>query len=445
MILNENRYNLPKGYSLAQTIFNSISFVKNPIKFISKSLLKFTGTYSAVLPGNIKFIITQESDFVNYVLRENHLNYQKSEITSDRIAAFLGKGLLFNNGEEWLKQRRLIQPGFHQKKLQSLYNTVINTTDEFLSTFPTGNDIDVYPLMHKLAFNIVINSLFDIKLSEQTIRKLSDAFSELQKFIMKDINQPFIRFFYPISGEEKKAFKNSAGIRKIISDIIIERKQSSDKEFNDLLNMLLSARYEDTNEPMNDEKIIDEILILIFAGHETTANTLSWLLYLIAGNKNVLQTSVTEVNSISILDSPKSDYLNAVINETMRLYPAAWMTDRVALKDDCYDGFYFPKGTIIITFFFGMHRYKKYWQEETKFLPERFLDENGSLKKMKNYFPFGAGPRMCIGNNFAMAEMAFFMHQFLSKFKITAVNQEPEMIPLITLRPSKVLLNIEKL
>ncbi len=438
------KYHLPKGYSLPQTLLNSISFVKNPIKFIEKSMGKFNETYTARLPQNRTLIITQNADFVEYVLRENQKNYQKSELSTDRAATFLGTGLLFSNGEEWLKQRRLIQPGFHHQKINGLYEIVIKSIKDFLANFPSAQETDVYPLMQKLAFNIVVNSLFDIKISEEIMQELSDIFSELQDFIIKEIHQPFRKLFYPLNGQESKAFKKTARLREIIRTIIAERK-ASNTTFNDLLDMLLAARYEDTGLPMEDEKIIDEILILIFAGHETTANTLSWLLYLIANHKKILQKAIEEINNITVTDSPKNNYLQALINEAMRLYPAAWMTERVALNDDQFGEYSYPKGTIIIPFFFGMHRNKNYWKEETSFSPERFLNEKFELRKMKNFFPFGAGPRMCIGNNFAMAEMAFFLHLFLSNFSISPVKQQPTFKALITLRPSAVLLHIKKL
>ena len=130
--------------------------------------------------------------------------------------------------------------------------------------------------------------------------------------------------------------------------------------------------------------------------------------------------------------------------EAMRLYPAAYVTERVALEDDAYEEFSFPKNTIIIPFFYGLHRDKNLWDDALKFLPERFIDDT-TLAKSKNYFPFGAGPRMCIGNNFAMAEISFFIFSFLKKFSIKPSGQIPGMRPLITLRPDKVLLDIEKI
>ncbi len=442
-ITSKKKYSLPAGYSLAQTVFNSVSFLKDPIKFIGKSMDKFGHTYTAHLPQNRTLIITQDAGFVEYVLRENQKNYQKSVLSTDRAATFLGTGLLFANGEEWLTQRRLIQPGFHQQKIAGLYDIVAKSITDFLSAFPEKEAVDVYPLMQKLAFNIVVNSLFDIKISATVMTELSDIFSDLQDFIMKEIHQPFRKLFYPLNGKEQHAFKKTAALRQIIRQIMNERKENPGS-FNDLLDMLLNARYEDTGEPMNDEKIIDEILILIFAGHETTANTLSWLLYLLSHHNEVLQKTVAEIDKITLKESAANNYLQAVINEGMRLYPAAWMTERATLKDDIFGDYSFPKDTIIIPFFFGMHRNKNYWHNADHFYPERFLNEEGQIKKMKHFFPFGAGPRMCIGNNFAMAEMAFFLHLFLSKFSISPVSQSPALKALITLRPSAILLNVKR-
>jgi len=206
--------------------------------------------------------------------------------------------------------------------------------------------------------------------------------------------------------------------------------------------MLLKSKYEDTGEAMTNEQIVDEVLILIFAGHETTANTLSWLLYLLSTDKETVEKLINSFADSSIHECLNNEYLKATINEVMRLYPAAWMTERVAIEDDEFEGFSFPKNTIIIPFFFGLHRDKKLWTEGLKFKPERFIDDPKVIKS-NNYFPFGAGPRMCIGNNFAMAEMSFFIFSFLKKFQIKSTGQIPEMKALITLRPDKVLLNIK--
>jgi cytochrome P450 len=435
-------YHWPRGLTKFQTVARSFRSARHPIKTISENMAIYAGTYSAILPGGQHFILTQDPGLINYVLRENHTNYHKSELTSKRGGRLFGNGLLFSNGAYWLRQRRMIQPSFHQKKIQGLYEIVVKTTEEFLHNFPTGEQIDIYPLMHQLAFNIAVRSLFDIELTEKQSGDLNSIFNELQDFFMNDINLPIRRILYPFTKEDKVNFKKSKKLRAVILEIIHQRR-SDTKQYNDLLDLLLNARYEDTGEAMSEDQIIDEVLILLFAGHETTANTLSWLLYHVASQKDVLEKIADVVQQTLVYDSLKNDYLQAVINESMRLKPAAWITDRVALTDDKFGEYSFPKGTIVIPFFYGLHRHKDYWRESAAFIPERFIDQMGKIKKHPAFFPFGAGPRMCIGNNFAMAEIGIVLHCFFSRFNISPTEQKPEMKPLITLRPDKVVLKIE--
>jgi cytochrome P450 len=442
---HKNTYQFPPGNNRWQSLFASITFLKNPIRAISRNMEKFSGTYSAFLTGRGKIILTEDPDFIQYVLRDNHSNYQKSELSTKTAARLFGNGLLFSNGQFWLKQRRLIQPGFHHNKIQGLYGIIINSAGKFISGLPSGENVDVYSQMHKLSFSVLIHSLFDINLSAQTISELSQGFTDLQDFLLKDVNDPFRKMFYPISRADRIVLRKSKKIKDILKEIIAGRRAESNSN-NDLLDMLLSARYEDTGEVMTEEQMMDEIHVLLFAGHETTANTLSWLLYLIATHPHVKKKLKSAIDDINILESPKNEYINAVISEAMRLFPAAWMTERVSLTDDQFNGFSFPRGTIIIPFFYGLHRNKKYWSNESAFDPERFIfSDPAKSKKIKNFFPFGAGPRMCIGNNFAMAEIAFILHEFLSKFEISPTNIIPDMWPLITLRPRKLALHIQRI
>jgi cytochrome P450 len=196
---------------------------------------------------------------------------------------------------------------------------------------------------------------------------------------------------------------------------------------------------------MSEDQLIDEILVLLFAGHETTANALSWLLYLVAGHPEVAKKLKSIVAEININECPRNAYINAVISEGMRLYPAAWMTDRVTQKDDQFGDYCFPKGTIIIPFFYGLHRNKKFWANGSIFDPERFVSgDPDKVKKLKNFFPFGTGPRMCIGNNFAITEMAYVLHLFMASYDIFPAGNVPGMWPLITLRPRNLLLKVKR-
>lgn len=372
---------MPDGYTFLQSIVRTYKQVKNPIGTMEESMERFRGTYAVNL-GLTRMIVTQDPGFIDHVLRANHKNYYKSAIQTDQLGKFLGRGLLTSNGEYWLKQRRLIQPGFHPDKIHALYAIIKKTTDDFLRKFPVGKQIDVYPLMYNLAFEIVINSLFNVKVPIEDQRQLSAFIRDVQEFVIKEVRQPHKNWWFRISGEVNRNLKKAQDARGIIFKIIQQRKRS-DQKFNDLLDMLLDARYEDNGDPMQDNQIIDEILIILIAGHETTANALAWTLYLLATHPQELNKLKEATINLSASECVASDALNSVIKESMRLYPPAWISDRVALNDDAYNQFSFPKGSIIILFYYGLHRDKKFWANPTSFLPERFSKMKMEKEKMK--------------------------------------------------------------
>ncbi len=434
------KYNLPKGYSLMEVLLKTGAFLKNPVNFVQQSMDKFGDSYSAVLPGNRQIMWTRNPEFIDHVLRVNQRNYKKSEFTVGRASDFFGKGLVFSEGEYWRRQRRLIQPAFHRKKLMGLFGIMIKTIQDVLAEIPTGKPIDIYPFMSNLSFKVLVNSLFDISLSKELIAELNQLFDELQVFLMDESNRPYKKLFYPFNGAEKKHYAKSERLRTIMRGIIKERR-ASNKEFTDILDTLLNSTYEDTGEHMEEDKIIDELFVLLFAGFETTSNTLSWLLFLLADNKEIKEKLVASLKETNINETAQNEYLKATVHEAMRLYPAAWMSERVALKDDMMGEFTIPAGTHILAFFYGLHRNEKLWDSPDEFQPERFL-KDGKAIKAKGFFPFGVGPRMCIGNHFALAEIMFFVHAFFEKFDVETTGQIPEMNPLLTLQPNKVLLKI---
>lgn len=434
-------YNYPPGYSFFGTYKRAFKVVKSPLETMMESVERFGESYSVTDGITGRMILTQNPEFIDYVLRKNQKNYYKSRMVTEKLGRFIGNGLLTSNGPYWLRQRRLIQPGFHPQKIKELYGIMKQTIDGFLETFPTGEHVDIYPLMNRLAFDVVINTLFNINLPQETIRELGRFISDIQEFVITDIRQPYKSWWFELSGHVKENKRKAERVRDILRTVVRER-QSSGKKHNDLLDMLLDARYEDTGESMSEEQVLDEILILFIAGHETTGNALTWTLYLLANHPEELNRMRTETKDLSIADSVANPHLAAVINESMRLYPPAWASDRVSLEDDSFGGFSFPKGTIIALFYFGLHRSATYWDEPLSFKPERFLNPEHEKEKSKVFFPFGGGPRLCIGNNFAISEMALFIQAFISKFDLKPTQAKPKMRPMITLRPEGVLLGV---
>jgi cytochrome P450 len=317
-----------------------------------------------------------------------------------------------------------------------------STIDEFLLTIRTG-DVDVYPFMHKLAFDIVINTLFTVNIPAAQRQKLAAFISDVQDYVIKEVRNPHKRWWFRLSGELRENLDKASGARDIIRSLIRQRHQDKGRH-NDLLDMLLEARYEESGQPMTEEQVIDEILIILIAGHETTANALSWSLYLLAQHPDELRIAKEASRSFELHQIVGNEVLNNVVRESMRLYPPAWISDRVALEDDEYGSFLIPKGTVIVLFYYGLHRDANEWSDVLSFKPARFSkDDNREIKKI--YYPFGAGPRLCIGNNFAMAEMVIFLQSFIQTFHIEPGNTEPMIKPLVTLRPDKVMLRVTKI
>ena len=407
-----------------------------------ESMGRFNGTYSVHL-GLTRFIVTEDPEFIEHVLKNNHKNYYKSPIQTRQLGRFLGNGLLTSNGEYWLKQRRLIQPGFHMDKIHGLYTIIKKTVDEFLTTLPIGKDIDVYPLMNRLAFQLVINTLFNVDVSEEKRNLLNRFIHEAQAFVVKDIRQPHRSWWFRVSGEMKHNLRQAEAARGIIASLIRERQQSGER-CNDLLDMLLDARYEDTGKPMTETQIIDEIMVLIIAGHETTANALAWTLYLLAHNPGEAEKLKYTTLGLDLKETVFSESLNCAIKESMRLYPPAWISDRISLHDDTFNSYTYPKNTIVILFYYGMHRNPKYWTKPDEFIPDRFLKANMEKIRQKAYYPFGSGPRLCIGNNFAMAEMTIFLREFVHHFTVSPGSVAPKLNPLVTLKPDRILLDISR-
>jgi cytochrome P450 len=431
---------IPPGYSFFASMVRTYKQAKNPIRTMQESMSRFNGTYTVNL-GMMRVIATQDPGLIEYILKSNHRNYHKSQIQTEYLGKFLGKGLLTSNGDYWLKQRRLIQPGFHTEKIHALYATIKRTIDEFLLTIRTG-DVDVYPLLHKLAFDIVINTLFTVDVPAAQRQRLATFISDVQEYVIREVRNPHKRWWFQLSGELQKNLNKAADARDLIRSLIRQRLQDKGRH-NDLLDMLLEARYEESGQPMTEEQVIDEILIILIAGHETTANALSWSLYLLAQHPDELQIAKEASKSLALHQVVGNDVLNNVLRESMRLYPPAWISDRVALENDEYANFLIPKGTVIVIFYYGLHRDAKEWSDALSFKPARFSNEdNRDIKKI--YYPFGAGPRLCIGNNFAMAEMAIFLQSFIQMFHVEPGNIEPTLKPLVTLRPDKVMLKVTK-
>lgn len=432
-----SKYSYPDKIPLFKFLFKSSAIAKNPIPVQQKWFNEHEGSFMVKPPFQAPVILSRNADIAKHVLQKKHKLYHKSEIQTKFLSKYVGYGLLTSSGDYWLKQRRLIQPGFHKEKIENLISVIDTSIKEQVSKIEANTSLDLYAIMNELAFEVVAKSLFSYTAEIKTLKRLQVIVELLQKFIVKEIREPYKKLSLFLGGEMNRHLKMVKESRVIIFDIIAQRRLAKESH-DDLLQMLLDARYED-GSGMTDDQLIDEILILFVAGHETTANALTFTLTLIAKNKEAKRKIEKEISAQKGITSPletitQLKYVKNCVDESLRLYPPAWITDRVAIADDQLGDFYIKKGTVIGISIYELHRNKSFWKKPNQFIPERF-SENEQLLKSNYYIPFGAGPRLCIGNNFALYEMMLTITRVMQKFDIVSDTDEIKVNPLITLKP----------
>ncbi|MEN8816331.1 MAG: cytochrome P450 [Nonlabens sp.] len=417
---------------------------KDPLPFHRENFQNYGHTFKISPKPGLLIHFTCDEKLTQHILQKNQKNFNKSSLQTDDLGKYIGHGLLTENGEKWRANRKLIQPAFYKKSISSLMKTMDQVIDEELGKIKLDHVTDVYSVFNDLAFKVVARSLFDladIDDLEGKISRLQFITEKAQKTLIKELRIPWMKWYFDrewLSGE--KSIPHSLNLIEEGRDIlrnIINNRRSSDREPGDLLDMLLHSTYEDGSY-MEDDQLIDEILVLFIAGHETTANALSFAAQLLAHHPETMIKASKELTHLKNEDLMKGlmgmSYIKQCVDETLRLYPPAYVTDRVALEADSCEDIEIEKGSIWLVSFYEMHRRKDLWDEPEAFNPDRF--ESSRAKEYRDfYFPFGAGPRMCVGNNFAVFEMVLVIARMLERFDITPVHDQIDYHPLITLKP----------
>ncbi len=407
--------------------------LKDPLSVFNQNLREYGDPYCADLSHKKMGILTTRPEIIRHILQKNHRNYEKSDMQTKQLAAFLGRGLLTLEGKEWLKQRRLIQPGFHKQKIEGIrvgmeavIDEYYNTMEERASRNPT---VDIHSEMMSLAFHVVASSLLGTDLNASQIDVLRRGVDLSQHVLIKLIRLPFLEWYFRATGSIGKAMRAVDESNDLVMSFIRERKQQNDSKA-DLLDMLLNARYEDTGETMTEQQLLFELMVMFVAGHETSANAMTWTLYLLSQHREELGRVREGVAS------GDNSYLNQVIKESMRMYPPAWITDRVALGDDEVAGCKIPRGSMVISYIYGTHHNPDYWPAPEEFRPARFDPDKEKDQEPFAYLPFGGGPRLCIGMQFALMEMELALASFVKRFDFQLLaDQQIVPKPLITLNP----------
>ena len=416
--------------------------VRNPVRILSKYSEGFGDTFRFYIGGIKEAIVTTDPAVIQHVLKTNAENYQKSEIQVKRMGHFLGKGLLTTHGEAWRTQRRLIQKGFDRKQLDALSSIMQDSLSESLRDFDrqiSTGPVDIYPHLMKMTFAMVARSLFGAKLKDEDIDLVSHTICTVQEFIVRQTLQPYLNPWFATSGELRKHEEMRVRADSILMAYIKQRRNQ--EPGHDLLQTLMDARYSD-GEGMSDELVVSESMQLLVAGHETSSNGLSWLLYLLSSRPESLEKIRQEFDAV-LGDEPlnyghvtRLEYTIQVMMEGLRLYPPFWMIDRMAVADDRVGDIEIPRGSTVIVYVYGAHHAPRYWENPESFDPERFTNANNKLRTPFTHLPFGGGPRGCIGGNYAMLQILMILSDLLRRYDFELIpGQTIEARPMVILRP----------
>ena len=416
--------------------------VTNPVQVLSTYSELLGDTFRCYLGGIKEAIVTTNPAVIQHVLKTNSENYHKSEIQVKRMGHFLGKGLLTTHGEPWRTQRRLIQKGFDRKQLEALSAIMQDSLDESLRDFDrqvASGPVDIYPQLMKMTFAMVARSLFGAKLKAEDIDVVSQTICTVQEFIVRQTLQPYLNPWFKVSGNLRRHEDMRFRADSILMEYIKTRRQQAPG--NDLLQTLMDARYSD-GEGMSDELILSESMQLLVAGHETSSNGLSWILYLLSSHPDCLEKVRQEFNSVlgdeplRFGDVPRFEYTTQVIMESLRLYPPFWMIDREAVADDQVGDIAIPRGSTVIVYVYGAHHAPRYWPNPESFDPERFAPVNVKQQPPFTHLPFGGGPRGCIGGHYAMLQILMILSNLLKNYNFELIpGQTIEPRPMVILRP----------
>jgi len=384
-----------------------------------------------------------DAGHVEYVLQTNSRNYRKGR-TYQEVKRMTGNGLFVSEGEVWRRQRRLAQPAFHRQRIASFATLITDSTEAMLERWETFDRTDalvqVDAEMLRLVLGIVGKALLSRDLSDEADR-VSQSFDVIRRYMIDRIISILkLPASFP-TAKNRRFRKALADVDQIVYALISERRRGVGN-LQDLLSLLMAARDEETGEGLSDEELRDQALTIIGAGYETTTQALAWTWYLLARHPRAEENLRAELAQVlggrtpTFEDLPNLKYTLMVFQESMRLYPPAWMITRAAIEPDEIGGYRIPANSDILLLPYITHRHPNYWERPEEFFPEHFSPEKVEARPRFAYFPFGGGPRQCIGNNFALMEAQLIIATVAQKYHLRlAVERAIEPEASVTLRP----------
>src|SRR5579883_840609 len=384
-------------------------------------------------------VFLNHPDYIEHVLLTNHRNYTKSLFLRRVLGPLLGDGLLISEGEFWRRQRRIAAPAFHHKRIAEFVAVMAASTASLLERWRGRSEaFDVAPEMMALTLDIIARTMFsaDIRGEVETVRRLMDNVVAMRPSM-------FDLFGLPewLPRLQPKVYRQAIAAFDTMVARLLRERRADGTDRGDLLSMLLAARDPETGEGMSDKQLRDEILTIFLAGHETTANALSWTWYLLARHPEAEARLHEEVDRVlgtrlpRFADLAELKWTRMVFEEAMRLYPPAHTISRRAIGEDRIGGVRVPPGANITISIYVTHRNPNLWPDPERFDPERFAPEAVARRHRFAYLPFGGGPRICIGNGFAIAEAQIIIAAIAQRYRLRLVpGHKVRPVGLVTLR-----------
>jgi len=379
-------------------------------------------------------------DDIEYVLSTNARNFLKARsLRSNLFRRLVGNGLLTSEGDTWKRQRRLAQPAFHRQRINTYAQVMLDYTNRMLSKWRVGETRDIHRELMRLTLEIVVRTLFNADVSQES-DKVGRVLAEIAQPFASQATIKWILDNRLPTSTHRRFHREAKQIDDIVYRLIAERRASG-LDQGDLLSMLLQAQDEDGSQ-MSDQQLRDEVMTLFLAGHETTALTLSWIWYLLAHNPQAEQKFHAELDEVlggklpEMADLARLKYSDMIAREAMRLYPPAYALGREAIDEFELGGYRVPRKAQVFMFQWATQRDPRFFEEPDRFYPERWTDDFVERLPKYAYFPFGGGPRFCVGSSFAMMEIVLVMATIGQRFKFSlAPDQRVELLPAMSLRP----------
>ena len=390
--------------------------------------------------------VVASPDLARQVLVQRYARYQKKSLSYTVLRILMGNGLVTSEGSFWRGQRKLVQPAFHRRRLDALFAMMAGRVADLVTRLElvarTGRAVDFAPLLSHLTLDIIARAMFSSDV-QGAAADVSEHIARLNEYALRMIRRPWLfllprKFPTPFNYRQFYSLKS---LNQIVHGIIQARRRKSEAH-DDLLSMLLSACEEESGRAMTDEQLRDEVMTIFVAGHETTANAMAWLLYSLSQYPEVEGRVLADIDAhwpadgLNVENIQRFTYVRQAIEESLRVYPTIWSIGRNCTEEDSLGGYTIPVGMNVLVPIFHFHWNPRFWPEPQRFDPCRFAEDRRPSPEAMTYFPFGAGPRSCIGNHFALQELMIMTVLFYRRLRFRV---EPgfavEPDPLITLRP----------